>query len=335
MVRKRLLAAMALVLLLASCHRPVAFPAAISTDVPPAAATGTSTPTLSTPTVTSEPTATPEPTAPPTPTATPTVKVTPTQTDGTPTATPVLTEMENRTWSSRSPDGKWDAQGMVAFPVDGGEKYYTQLKVNKTDGAVEWTVVDEWSRWGLGYTTPQPFHWSRDGRYLYFTNEPVPDGCGLFVNGSDLHRIDLSDGSVKEIVPSSGLWLSLSPDETTLAYIGYKGRGLVVRDLATGLERETGLDPGQDYAAGHIVWSPDGAALVLTLAIHPCSFGWAESVSVVLVEVATLKQTMLIHEDRRLLITVEWPALDRILLEDNDGSFWWMDLETRQITTKK
>jgi hypothetical protein len=139
---------------------------------------------------------------------------------------------------------------------------------------------------------------------------------------------------VKEIVPSSGLWLSLSPGEKTLAYIGYRDRGLVVRDLATGVERETGLDPGEDYAAGHIVWSPDGATLVLTLAIHPCSFGWAESVSVVLVEVATLKQTTLIHEDKRLFTTAEWPALDSVLLEDDDGNFWWMDLETGQITPK-
>ena len=329
MVLRKVLATTALVLLLAGCRRPATFPTAISTDVPTAAVTGTSTPTPSTSTVA------PEPTATSTPTETPTAKVTPFQTDGMPTATPVPTEMELRTWSSRSPDGKWDAQGMVAFPVDGGEKYYTQLKVNKTDGTVEWTVVDEWSRLGLGYTTPQPFHWSRDGRYLYFTNEPVPDGCGLFVNGSDLHRIDLSDGSVKEIVPSSGLWLSLSPDETTLAYIGYRGRGLVLRDLATGVERETRLDPGQDYAAGHIVWSPDGAALILTLAIRPCSFSWAESVSVALVEVATLKQTTLIHEDKRLFTTVEWPALDRALLKDDDGNLWWIDLETRQITIKE
>jgi hypothetical protein len=333
---------MALVLLLAGCHRPATFPAAISTDFP-TAAPGTSAPTLSNPRVTSETTATPEPTAPPTPTEKPTAKVTPIKTGGTPATTPVLTEMELRTWSSRSPDGKWDVQGMVAFPAacpepcrrDGGEKYYTQLKVKKTDGASDWTVVDEWSRFGLGYTTPQPFHWSQDGRYLYFTNKPVPDGCGIFVNGSDLHRIDLSDGSVTEIVPSSGLWLSLSPDETTLAYIGYGGRGLVLRNLATGVERGARLDPGQDYAAGHIVWSPDGAALVLTLAIRPCSSGWAESVSVMLVEVATLEQTMLIHEDKRLFTTVEWPTLDRILLKDEDGNFWWMDLETRQITTEK
>jgi ABC-2 type transport system permease protein len=258
--------------------------------------------------------------------------LTPTQATGTPTTTPMLADMELHTSSSTSPDGKWSAQRLVAFPIGGGENYYTQLKVKETDGVVEWTVVDEWSHFGLGYTTPQPFHWSRDGRSLYFTNEPVPDGCGVFVNGSDLHRIDLGDGRVTEVVPPSGLWLSLSPDETTLAYIGYGGRGLVLRDLATSAERETKLNPGQDYAAGHIIWSPDGTALVLTLAIRPCSTDWAESVSVMRVEVATLEQTMLIHQDRRLFTPVEWPILARVLLSDDGGNLWWMDSRTGQVT---
>jgi ABC-type transport system involved in multi-copper enzyme maturation permease subunit len=283
----------------------------------------------------------PENSAPATPTATPAitetptpgVTVTPTEVAGTPTPTPVLTEMELRTWSSASPDGQWNAKGLAAFPKNGGELYYIQLTVHSTDGTVEWTAVDEWTRFGLGYTTPQPFHWSREGRYLYFTNEPVPDGCGVFVNGSDLHKVDLSNGDVTEVVPSSGLWLSLSPDETMLAYIGYGDRGLVLRDLATGAEREAKLAPGPDYAAGHVIWSPDGTELVLTLAIRPCSANWAESVSVVRVDVATLQQTTLLEQDRRLFTTLEWPTLDRVLLKDDNGALWSMDPRTGQVTT--
>jgi hypothetical protein len=255
-----------------------------------------------------------------------------------PTATPVLVDLDPETRSFASPDGEWVAQTVVAFPVqDGvssGESYYTRLKLSKADGTREWMVIDEWSPLGLGYTVPQPFHWSQDGRFLYVTNRPVPDGCGVFVNGSDLYRVDLSDGSVTQIVPSSGLWLSLSPDESTLAYIGYGGRGLVLRDLTTGAERETKLDPGEDYAAGHVVWSPDGAALVLTLAIRPCSTNWAESVSVVRVEAATLEQTTLIQRDERLFITAEWPFPDRILLTDDNEDLWWMDAVTGQVMEK-
>jgi hypothetical protein len=240
--------------------------------------------------------------------------------------------MESHTWSDTSPDGKWNAQGLVAFPAtDPKMGYYVRLKVARVDGTFEWTAVDEWSALGLGYTTPQPFQWSRDGRYFYFTNEPVVDGCAVFVNGSDLQRVDLEDGSVAELAPSSGLWLSLSPDETMLAYIGYGDRGLVLRDLSTGAEREVKLDPGQSYAAGHVVWSPDGAALALTLALRPCSTNWAVSVSVLRVEVETLEQRTLVQEDERLFVTAQWPTPDEVLLQDEAGNSWRMDANTGQI----
>jgi len=262
--------------------------------------------------------ATPAPTAtsPIIPTITPAltkeVAATPPTVVGTPTATPNL-----------------------ALPVSSDaavSSYYTQLKVSKRDGTTEWVIVDEWAEWGLGYTIPQPLHWSHDGRYLYITNKPVPDGCAVFVNGTDLRRVDLSDGSVREIVPSAGLWLSLSPDETMLAYIGYGDRGLVIRDLATGIEQETKLDPGKDYQAGHIIWSPDGTTIMLALAIRPCSTDWADSTSIIRVDVATLEQVTLLQEDKRLLVPVEWATADKVLLKDKGGDYWLMDATTGEVT---
>lgn len=303
---------------------------------------------MSTPTP--APTATPLPIPTPAPAATSPIipAVTPTLTEevaampstvaGTPTATPSLTDFRVDMWSSTSPDGKWTAQVIVALPVISdtavSSSYYTQLKVSKRDGTTEWVIVDEWAEWGLGYTIPQPLHWSRDGQYLYYTNRPIPDGCAVFVNGSDLHRVDLNDGSVMEIVPSVGLWLSLAPDETKLAYLGYGDRGLVRRDLATGTERETKLDPGKDYQAGHIIWSPDGTTIMLVLAIRPCSTDWADSTSIMRVDVATLERVMLIEEDKRLLVPVEWATTDKVLLKDKGGDYWLMDATTGQVTKK-
>ena len=320
---KRQFGALALLVIMTacvSCSRSAPPPSVMPADVPTVAATD---PPALTPVPTETPTA--QATIPPTPTVQATIS---------PTATPIIEEMESDTWSSTSPDGEWRAAGMAAFFAGGGESYYARLSVTQTDGTAEWVAVDEWSGFGLGYTTPQPFHWSRDGRYLYFTNRPVVDGCGVFVNALDLQRLDLGDGSVSEMAPSLGLWLSLSPDETTLAYVGYGGRGLVLRDLLTGIERETVLDPVSSYAAGHVVWSPDGAALVLTLAIRPCFADWAESVSVLRVQVETLEQTTLIREDERLFITAEWPALERVLLRDDEGNEWWMDASTGALLSE-
>jgi hypothetical protein len=333
MMNRLFLVILTLVLLLTGCDQAAVSPTAASRDALAVAPTKTSAPT---PTFTPEPTITRTPNATPTQTASAPTSTKPVATGKSPTThtrtkTPTLAEMESYPWSDTSPDGKWNAQGLAAFPTDPKMGYYTQLKVAQVDGTVEWTAVDEWSALGLGYTTPQPFHWSRDGRYFYFTNAPAVDGCAVFVNGSDLQQVDLEDGSVTELAPSSGLWLSLSPDETTLAYIGYGERGLVLRDLGTGAEREAKLDPGQNYAAGHVVWSPDGAALMLTLALQPCSTNWAASVSVLRVKVETLEQRTLVQEDERLFVTAQWPAPDAVLLQDEAGNLWWMDANTGQV----
>lgn len=313
------------VFLLVSCNQQGLSPIPMVTYPPATARIETS---ASTPTLMSILTVTPFPTQ------TPTEEMWGTPPGVTRTPTPDLSSFQLRRWSFTSPDGKWTAQVTAALPVSGGGKYYTQLKVSKADGTLEWVAVDQWLEWGLGYTIPQPLQWSRDGRYLYFTNRPVPDGCAVFVNGSDLHTVDLSNGSVRELVPSVGLWLSLSPDETMLAYIGYGDRGLVIRDLTTGAERETKLDSGQEYQAGHIIWSPDGTALMLTLALKPCSTDWADSTSIVRVETASLEQTTLIHKDKRRFITVEWSTVDKVLLRDGGGDDWLMDATTGQVTKK-
>lgn len=290
-------------------------------SLPPAA---TDIPFTETPTRTL--TLTPSPTVTPFPSKTPTP-------EPLATPTPDLTTFESQIWSTVSPDGQWSAQTTASFPTSGAnERYYTQLTVSQTDGSLEWVIVDAWEEMALGYTIPQVLQWSPDGRYVYFTNRPLPDGCAVFVNGLDLHRFDLSDGSVTEIVPPVGLWLSLSPDETTLAYIGYADRGLVIRDLATGTEREMPLSPGPDYQAGRIVWSPDGAALVLTLALRPCTTNWADATSIVYVNVVTMEQTTLLAEDPRLFITAEWASENQVLLRDNDNNEWLLDVTTGHVT---
>jgi hypothetical protein len=105
-----------------------------------------------------------------------------------------------------------------------------------------------------------------------------------------------------------------------------------LHDLRTGAEREVPLDPGETYSAGHVLWSPDGTAVVLTLAIQPCSGDWAESVSVIKVDAATLEPVTLVERDDRLFVSAEWPTPEQVLLLDRNGGRWWMDPATGQVT---
>jgi Tol biopolymer transport system component len=249
---------------------------------------------------------------------------TPNPTD-TPTSTPEIA------FTSMSPDGRWLARGAEETATDAGDRH-AWLDVSKTDGSVAWRVVDERSGQALGQTTPKPFGWSQDGRYLYFTNYGVPDGCPGFVNGSDLQRVDLLQGSVTEILPGVGFWLALSPDESRLAYIGYRQRGLIVRDLATGEEREIGLDNNVESARlGHILWSPGGTQLVLTAGFNLCGPPEERAHSIIRVALSDGEHTTLIEPDRRLFVTQAWQTPGRVLLTDQDGRRWEMDVDTGDV----
>lgn len=173
-----------------------------------------------------------------------------------------------------SPDGRWSAYSLASAPVVSptsttGDVYRAVLRLTHADGT-QWTPVDEWRPYGLGWTWPSVLQWSPDGQALYFTNIPVPDGCALFVNGSDLWRVDLSTGRAARLAPVLGISLALSPGAETLAYIDGRGAPeLVLRDLATGAERRVRVAV-EGQQAGDIRWSPDGATLEIAVANEPC-----------------------------------------------------------------
>jgi hypothetical protein len=255
---------------------------------------------------------------------------------------PDLSQMDVREeWTSPSIGGIWIARGLAAFPREGQEehssRYYQRLTIARSDGSRDWTVVDRWSALALGYTTPQPLRWSSDGRFFYFTNRPVPDGCAVFVNGSDLQRVDVADGIVTELVPAVGLWLSLSPNETMLAYAGYGDRGLVLQDLSEGSERQTQIEAAAetpDAHLGHVVWSPDGTALMLTVAFNACGPAEERTHALVRVDAETLSQTTVIPRDDRLFTTLAWPQTDRVALLDQDDSAWDLDPWTGNLVRR-
>jgi WD40 repeat protein len=153
--------------------------------------------------------------------------------------------------------------------------------------------------------------------------------------------VSLQNGSVEDLLPDPALALALSPDDSQLAYFyGSSERGLVVRDLATGEERETKIDPGKDFDVGKILWSPDRESLALTLAINPCTgdYGlsktvWAESTTILWIHAKTLQQKVLVDEDPRWFVTLEWNEASKIVITDGEeNSLWHLDVNSGEIT---
>jgi hypothetical protein len=138
---------------------------------------------------------------------------------------------------------------------------------------------------------------------------------------------------VTEIVPGVGFWLALSPDESKLAYVGYGGRGLVVRDLATGEEREIGLNSDVESAKlGHIIWSPDGTQLALTAGFNLCGPPEERAHSIIRVALSDGGHTTLIERDSRLFVTEAWQTPGRIVLTDQDERRWELDVDTGGVS---
>jgi Tol biopolymer transport system component len=236
--------------------------------------------------------------------------------------------------SSQSPDGLWIAESRLSYVMDGdsAQGYDTELLVSRADGSAAWTLVDTVQNAGLGYTVPEIVRWTPDGQQVYFTNRAVPDGCGLFVNGSDLFRADLSTGEVVELMPSLARALSLSPDETSVAYFPWGPEpDLVLRDLGNGSEIYLSWEISFNNP-GNIVWSPDGQDLLLTLSADTCLPGWAHTI--VRVNTTSMTPTVLIENDQRQFTIIEWTEPERALLQDKDGRSWWLDTTTGEVTAQ-
>jgi hypothetical protein len=264
---------------------------------------------------------------------TPTEQPTNTQIPDPSTPTPVYTDLDVNTETSTSPDGMWIAELIEAYPTGGQvPDYYQSLTVRRLDGSVTWTLVDSWSLWALGATSPSIIGWSSG--VFYFADHGTADGCDMFGADLNIRRLTLDDGVLSETPILAGSGVSLSPNAPSAAYVS-RDRSMpeiVIHDLVTDELRSAALEVGDGYwGAGNVVWSPDGNALMLTIDHSGCGPPENTARSIVRVDVASLAQQTLIDHGDRLFRTDSWPEKDRVLLTELDGGTWWMDAATGEI----
>ncbi len=282
---------------------------------------------------TAEPTAVPPSmTATTTPTATTAPSPTPVPTRQ-PTAAPVLTGREKppsddllRKEIFRSPDDRWTVEAIRTEKPQlfaDGEFNYAALTVSSTDGTLIWPVVAGWRPHGLGAAFPRPLDWSPDGRYFYFSNVPLVDGCVFYVNGSDLWRVDLESGQALELLPDSGLVVAVAPDGERVAYRAYGGRGLVVRHLLDGEETEIELPLDGDI--GSMAWSADGRLLLVSVGQEICGPPEDRTGALVAVDGETGEAAVLLGPDDRLFAVKAALPEGSFALERPDGTTWGFD----------
>jgi hypothetical protein len=251
------------------------------------------------------------------------------------TETPVpVTETFEDEWES--PNRLWVANKRTIFQR---EEIRVILVVRSDWGGVEWVVEDSLhpDTPGIGYPYPVPFYWSRNGRFMYFTHQSSGDGCfgaGKF-RGSDLSRLDLSNGEVLLLFPNFSSWMSISPDEQYLAYFVYTKQGITLRELSSGNEEILDMlvqqeDVDHILDQSHIIWSPDGKSLLYSVLAGACDPP-PYSTWIIRVDMNNRTQKIILENDPRGFIPISWVTSNQVLAHDNNGMIWWLDPRTGEI----
>lgn len=241
--------------------------------------------------------------------------------------------IENTSTQTTSPNGEWIATTVFQVP-EKSQEYYQSLVVAHASGAPSYTLVKGWFAWLPGYKVAEPLMWSQDGQRFYYTNRIQADGCGLLFNGSDLYQVELATGETVELLPpDTTTKLGLAPDEQHVAYLDIGNPAmLILHDLASGEKTPFDLTAtlGNDQM-GAIVWSPDSSALAFVVAHSPCMGGWAESTSVYVLDTEAMTLTSHLQMDDRLLMPVAWPDESTLLLENQTGETFTLDMTTATV----
>jgi len=242
-------------------------------------------------------------------------------------------------YESISPNSRWAATTSRII-VNGEER--SILKVSNDDGKVEWEVENKplIEEPPTGFWFPVPFHWSEDGKYLYFAHRASGDGCfgGNQHLGKDLQRLNLATGEVNDI-SSGGTYMAISPDEKYLAAVSYAREGIKLQNLENGdlnvldlviQQENVGFELDQRY----ITWSPDSQSLVFVIMAGVCDgtvesyFNW-----IVRVDIYSLSQRFLTEKNEQGLVPISWIEQDKILVRDKDGILSWMNASTGAISS--
>ena len=240
-----------------------------------------------------------------------------------------------------SPDGRW-----VALMCHGNDlEKNSSLRVFSLEGDTEWSVYFADYAKGTEYDRHDmlwPYHWSRDGRYLYAAAESRASGCCWIGWGRLLVRLNLVTGQQTEVVnfvpqiPARlpGVDFSFSPSDRYFLYIPQGGEDqLFVLDLATWSVRVIALAVERG-SAGHTLMSNSDKRVILVFREYPeeskgdLTFG-----SLVVIDLNSGSQRRLISglDYHKTPLPVRWVDDHQVLLQGADG-YWLLDVDTTELT---
>jgi WD40 repeat protein len=186
-----------------------------------------------------------------------------------------------------------------------------------------------------------PFHWSKDGRYLFIAAKGAGDGgptLGLDYEGT-LIRVNLKNGTWEDTGISGTM--SFSPTDQYIAYSAANNSEIRIMDLKSGTETKFFVTDYYRYFS-KFVWSPSGRKIIVAAlpedwfeAIFPEARIKTEGiVSGLYVIDLDLKTIYKVHESAYpFYYPVCWSEDNKITLDRmNEHGEWTLDLSTNPPT---
>jgi hypothetical protein len=187
-------------------------------------------------------------------------------------------------------------------------------------------LMDEWSEGGLGYAIPALLGWSADGKYLYFYDSHIPDGCqppGGFQQ--NVRQVNLTNGIIISIPITLTGGIVLSPSTTKLAYYDHQSVKVGIYNIETEIEQRIPfeLPQGIEYwYAGNFTWSPDEQNVLFIIQYgNPCV---PTGESLRRVNLAHNQIVTLLERENQTISIIEWKDINHVLISI-DGKEYWLD----------
>ena len=229
--------------------------------------------------------------------------------------------------SQESPNREWLAQTTFEQEIYVG--YHIQFTVARKDGTKTWTIMDH-SGDGVGYKYAQLHQWSNDSKYFYFSGDRIAGGgCDFFPVDSKWQRLNVDTGQITDFILPPGRGHAIAPDESTIAYASpATPLHIALHDVQSGQEQKILLpiDPKIEAAqAGDILWTPDGRAVILSMATGDGCNSSKLDFYLMRVDISSGNIIELAGRSKDLLRPLRLEPPNHLLIRDWNGYTWWVD----------
>ena len=210
---------------------------------------------------------------------------------------------------------------------------WNNYEILKSDGTLLWTFSYD-NKFGVSEPGAHPFHWSKDGKFIYITCYHGPHDSSNkfrgshFKDGDCVFRFDVDAGEVTEIIPDMypGYYaFAISPDDKQLVYANQNETSVKIKLLDLGTLEENVLFTADEtiLEAGSFGWSPNSDRLIFS------TLDTKDANSIFMLDLRSLEIQPIVNNFDRWLDLEFWDGQERVYYRDTYGVLVELNLVSR------